>query len=125
MRESKTQESPREVSAKFAFIALLCSSPILIPFAYFGRIEQGLGASGCFVMVILALRYRWDLRGYVWFWLAIVVILLIQIPVVVLTPWGALAGRSIYPIAIADGALSCGCLKLAEMLIRRGERNSL
>jgi hypothetical protein len=116
------QEKPRELTGKFLYFALLCSSPLLALFAYLGRTDQGFGAWACFTVVLLAMRNRWDLRKHVWFWIAIAFVVFIQVPIVFLIPWGAkgITGRGVFPVAIVDGALAYGLLKLAEMVIKRG-----
>ena len=120
------QEKPRELTGKSLYAALLCSLPILAVFAYFGRPDQGFGASACFTIVILAMISRWDLRKYGWFWVSIAIVVFIQIPIVVFIPWGekGITGRGVFPIAIVDGALAYGFLKLAEMAIKRGSRTN-
>jgi hypothetical protein len=73
--------------------------------------------------VFLAIKNRWNLRKHVWFWIAIAFVVLVQVPIVVLIPWGGkgLTGRAVFPIAIVDGALSYGCLKMAEFLIKKDD----
>ncbi len=126
MPEINDKEKPRELNGKLLYLALLCSSPILFLFVYLGRTDQGFGAWACFTVVLLSIISRWDLRKHLWFWIAIALVVLIQIPIVVLIPWGGkgITGRGVFPVAIVDGALAYGSLKLAELAIKRNGRAS-
>ena len=122
------REGTRGLSAKHFYLAILCSLPIFVLFAALGRVDQAFGAASCCAVVMLAAMSRWDLKRRLWFWVAMGVIVLAQVPIVVLVPWGAkgINGRAVYPIAIADGSFAYGCLKLAGYLIKaRDRRHSL
>lgn len=126
MPEKNVKDQPRELTNKDYYWAILCSLPIFCFFAFMGRTDQGLGVAACFGVVFLAIRNRWNLRRHVWFWIAIACIVLIQVPIVVLIPWSGkgLTGRAIYPVAIVDGAIAYGCLKIAEHLIKKNNGTS-
>jgi hypothetical protein len=117
------QEEPgyHELSGKALYLALLCSSPVIIPFAYFHKIGQGCGAAACTATVALAIWNRWNLRDFYGFWIASFVCILIQIPAVLFIPWGhkGITGPALYPVAALDAALVYGCLKIAELLARK------
>jgi len=68
----------------------------------------------------LAAIQSWNLRKHLWYWIAIAFVVLIQIPIIVLIPWEAkgMTGRAVLPVAIADGMLAYGFLKLAEILVK-------
>jgi hypothetical protein len=111
---SKT--SSRELTSKSAYVALLIALPVLLIFAAIGRWQMGIGAWICAGIVMLVVRTHWDLRGSPWFWLSIVVALVLQVPAVLLIPWGnkGIVGMSLLPLAVVDYGLVYGCMKLAE-----------
>lgn len=121
MPASEGKESPRDVTAKWAYIALLCSSPILFLFAYLGNFYEGVGATGCSVLILIVIRTRWDLRKHSWFWITIVFAVLLQVPIILLVPWKNrnLTGISILPIVLLDYGIVWGCIKLVEKVTRR------
>jgi hypothetical protein len=121
MSTSTIEEKPRELTGKFIYLAMLCSSPVLLIFIYLGRTDQGFGASASAAVVLLAMRSSWNLRKHVWFWVAIALVVLIQVPIVLLIPWGGkgINGRGVFPIALLNGGISYGLLKLADIAIRR------
>jgi len=114
-------ESPRKLTAKFGYLILLCSSPILVVFAILGKVHLGFGAWICTVLVMLVVRTRWDLRRHVWFWIIIIFAELIQVPIVLLMPWNDrnLTWITFLPVAVLDYVLVIGCVRLVEKMLRR------
>ena len=114
----------RELTSKSAYIALLFALPVLFIFIFLGNWEMGIGAWICTGLVLIVVRSHWDLRGSPWFWLSIGVALLLQVPIVLLVPWGnrGLTGISLLPVAVVDYGLVWGCVKLAEKMASRNVR---
>jgi hypothetical protein len=123
MAASDTKVPTRELTSKSAYIALLFALPVLLVFLFFGKWEMGIGAWICGGLVMLVLKTRWDLRGSLWFWMSIGVALLVQVPIVLLIPWGnrGLTGISLLPVAVVDYGLVYGCVKLAEKMASKNE----
>lgn len=98
----------------------LLAMPIVGVFAFLGRFQQGLGAWVCLATVLIVARYRWSLRKNIWFWVAIIIMLLSQIPIIMYVPWNArgLNGRALIPLGIADGAVGLSLVKIAEAVIK-------
>jgi hypothetical protein len=115
---------PRKLTAKHAYLILLCSSPIVMAFAMFGKVWIGFGAWMCTGLVLLVVRKRWDLRIHFWFWTTIAFAELLQVPVVLFMPWNdrRLTWITFLPIAVLDYGLVYGCVKLIEKLMVRGVR---
>jgi hypothetical protein len=116
----------RELTSKSGYIALLFALPVLLIFVFLGRWEMGIGAWVCTGLVLLVVKSHWDLRVSPWFWLSIGVALLLQVPIVLLIPWGnrGLTGISLLPVAVVDYGLVYGGVKLAEKMASRSEENS-
>ena len=86
---------------------------------------MGFGAAPCFALVLLVIMVRWDLRKHIWFWLVILSAMLLQIPIVVLIPWGNrdITGISILPVAALDYGIVYGGIKLIERLMNRSNND--
>jgi hypothetical protein len=121
MSASEGKELPRDMTAKWAYVALLCSSPMLFVFTYLGNFYEGIGATGCSVLILMVIRTRWDLRKHAWFWITIFFAVLLQVPIVLLIPWKnkTLTGISVLPIVLLDYGIVWGCVKLAEKVMQR------
>jgi hypothetical protein len=64
---------------------------------------------------------RWDLRKRVWFWVTIVIMVLLHLPLVMLLPWtnNSYPGIVLLPGALLDLAIVYGSIKLAESVMNR------
>ena len=113
-------ESPRKLTTKSGYLILLCSSPILIASAIFGKVHLGFGAWICSALVISVARVRWDLRTHIWFWTTIASAELLQIPIVLLIPWNdrGLTWITFLPVAVLDYGLVYGIIKLIEKVTK-------
>ena len=119
-------ESPRKLTAGFAYLIPLCSSRLLVIFFFVGGLQLGIGAWICFTFVMLVVRIRWDLRKHIWFWITIGLGMLLQIPLVFAIPWndGNLTWIILFPIAILDYGFVYGCVKLVEKMMKPGNGTS-
>jgi hypothetical protein len=97
-------------------------APVFFLFAYLGKAELGLAACVPLGMSIFAIKLRWELRKYVWFWAIIAFVLALHawLLFVVLMPHGLLAGIGslhaigLLPVAVADLLIILGTIRLAE-----------
>jgi len=126
MTSIHTKESPRQLTSKSAYLALLCSLPVLLVFALLGDWHTGIGAAICCGLVILVVMVRWDLRKRWWFWAVILFGVALQVPIVLLVPWAnrGLTGISVLPLGALDYGVVYGCVKLAEKMADRSEGSS-
>jgi hypothetical protein len=120
MAQNKGDRSSDYLTQKWALLAGLCSLPVLFLFAYLGNAGEGRAAAICVAVIIIAARYRWDLRKRIWFWITLIGIITLQIPLILLIPWNSKSypGLTLLPFAVADYALVYGCIKLAEKVIK-------
>lgn len=83
------------------------------------KFDTGIGAWICTTLVIWVMRTHWDLRKSPWFWASIVLATILQIPFILLVPWGNrdVTGVSILPVGLLDLGMVYGCVKLAEKMI--------
>jgi hypothetical protein len=120
-------EKANELTSQSVLATCLCAFPLIIPFAILGRFEQGMGASCCLAMVLIVARFNWELRKHISFWIAIAVLLLMQLPIVVYVPWSTnrlFNGRGLTPFALIDCLIGFGLMKLAKMAMKKKESNS-
>ena len=71
-------------------------------------------------MIIIVARARWDLKNYAWFWITLVVMIALHVPLVLLIPWTSRSypGITLLPIAAVDYVIVYGCIKLTEKTLK-------
>jgi hypothetical protein len=102
-------------------VALL--APVFFFFVYLGKAQMGFTACIVLGMVMLAIRFRWKLRIYAWFWGTIVLILALHIPLLFIVRWPHTNYPTIgfsMPLGIADFLIVSGAISLAEKVFSKG-----
>ena len=105
------------------FAAIL--APVMLLFAYLGKADMGLTVFIVVGMMMFAVKIRWKLRRYVWFWTTIVLILALHVPLFYLVRWpqGKLPTLAFtLPIGIADFLIILGTVGLAEKFFLKDSR---
>jgi hypothetical protein len=112
---------PTILTQKLALLAMLFASPVFLLCIFLHRVDEGIGLWICAGIVVGFVLVRWDLRKYAWFWLAISIAVLLQIPFAIFVPWTDryMSSVSLLPFGFLDYALVYGCVKLAEKLAAR------
>jgi hypothetical protein len=92
------------------------TSPLFFLFDSVGKSGTGRAAWLSAIAILLAMKVRWELRKYVWFWLTMACIVGANIPLVLFVPWTSrwIPAVGLLPIVIADIAGIFGCLHLVE-----------
>ena len=79
------------------------------------------------LMIALAVRYFWDLRNRVWFWIAIIFIASLHVLLILLLPAPAKQWNYIHwnyvqllPFGLLDFAIAYGIIRLVEKVADRG-----
>jgi EamA domain-containing membrane protein RarD len=77
-----------------------------------------IGVACCLIGLIVAAKVRWDLRGRWWFWVALCVGALMQLPLVLFMPWSNryLTGTSATAFVIPGFLMALGCVFFAEKI---------
>ena len=77
---------------------------LLILFDHFGKLSLARPAMTSAAMVIIAVAMRWKLKRHVWFWITMIVLAALHIPLVLLVPWTTrwVPAFVIIPIGMAD-----------------------
>ena len=118
--ESPKKKSPTDWSGTIIGVMLL---PVFFVFVFLGKAELGFNVMLILGLVMIAVRLRWKLRRYAWFWATIVVVLLLHIPFLLLVHWPQSHLPTIVyslPLGIVDFLLISGALGLAERLFSKG-----
>jgi peptidoglycan/LPS O-acetylase OafA/YrhL len=82
------------------------------------------GMGACTGALIFAAKIRWELRDKWWFWLALFVGALLQLPLVLLLPWSDryLTGIGAMAFALPGFLMAYGCIFLAEKVFASNTR---
>jgi len=98
--------------------------PVLLLFIHLGK--QDMGRSVCIVlgMTMLAVSIRWDLRMHLWFWAAVILVLVLHVPLFFIVHWphglnGWLPAIASLPIGVADCLIILGAVRFLEKLIMK------
>jgi hypothetical protein len=108
---------------KWVMLIALFSSPAFFLLFYYGYPGKGKVASAFVGMILFAIRARWGLRKYMWFWLTVAIIFALHLPIVWYVPWPdeRYPNIALLPLALLDYALVRGCIKVVEKLINRSD----
>jgi len=120
--EAPKEKSSTDWSGTIIGVMLL---PVLFLFIFLGKAELGFTACIVLAMSMIAVRLRWKLRRYAWFWATIVFVLLLHIPFLFLVHWPDTHVPTIVyslPLGIADFLLISGAISLAQRVF--GNRSS-
>src|SRR5580704_2684303 len=110
--ESSEAKRPTDWSGTIIGLMLL---PVFFVFAFLGKAELGFNVMLVSGLVMIAVRLRWRLRKYAWFWATIVLVFLVhwpesRVPTIAYS----------LPLGVADFLLISGALGLAEKLFSKG-----
>ena len=117
--EAPKEKNSTDWSGTIIGAALL---PVLLLFIYLGKAEVGFTSCIVLAMFMVAVRLRWKLRKYVWFWGTIIFVLLLHVPLLFLVHWPQTNIPTIaysLPLGIVDFLLVSGALGLAEKLFTK------
>lgn len=114
----KAPEKQKSTDYSGVIIAVILL-PVFIFFRHIGRIDLGLNAFICLGVTLLVIRIYWNLRKLFWFWLVIIVILALHVPLALRIQWphGWVPGIVLLPIGLADLLIYVGAIKFVERFI--------
>jgi hypothetical protein len=114
--EESEERKPTDWSGTIIGVALL---PVFFLFVYLGKAEMGFSLALVLGMVLIAIRLQWGLRKHVCFWVTIVVVLTLHIPLLFLIQWPNTKSPTIayaMPFGIADFLIVSGAIRLSKRL---------
>ena len=126
MGENKHKQARDSITRKWATLVAIFTLPIWGLYAYFGDPGRGQAVWVSSVAICFAARYFWDLRNRVWFWLTIMLVVLLHVPLIVLIPWPfkQLTFIAALPFGFADFGIAYGIIQLVENLVERRSKQS-
>jgi hypothetical protein len=100
---------------------ILGALSLLILFDHFGKLTLARPSLTSAAMVIIAIAMRWKLKRHVWFWITMVVLAALHVPVVLLVPWTTkwVPAFAIIPIGVADLYIMLWVLSFVGNLVKR------
>jgi hypothetical protein len=104
---------PTRMTAFYICIALL---PLTFLFDHLGKYHQGMNLFLCLFVNAIVIRTRWELIKYVWFWVVMVLVVSLELPIVLKVQWPDrwVPAVSLLPIAIAGYLVAMGAIRLVE-----------
>lgn len=109
------------VNKKWALVAFLFALPLYWFFDHRGDPGRAMAGGGAVVMILLTVRYRWDLRKRTWFWATVTFLVLLHVLLLLLFPWPDtnLPGIALLPYGMLDIGIMYGCIRLVENVANR------
>lgn len=88
---------------------------------YFGKFELASPIIFSLITIAFAIAVKWELRRRVWFWIAMIVIAALHVPLVLFVPWTTrwVPAILITPILVADLFAMLGILSVVEKFVER------
>jgi hypothetical protein len=114
----KAQLTPE---GKFALLMMLSEVVVFAIALFFNQPKLGLSACISIAILLIVLRATWKLREHGWYWVAVVVAVALQIPVIFYVPWSnhAYRGTALAAFGFLDFIVLWGGIKVAEKLMKR------
>ena len=118
--EPPTQEEPTDYTG---LIIAAILAPVLVLFICLGKMDMGFTLFIVLGMLIFAIKLRWNLRRYIWFWAVVALILALHVPLFFVVHWPQGKTPTIayaMPFGIVDFLLIMGATGLAEKIFSKG-----
>jgi hypothetical protein len=117
--ESPKKKTPTDWSGTIIGIMVM---PVFFVCVFLGKAEMGFTLMLVLGVVLVAIKLRWKLRRYAWFWGTIAFVLLLNIPFLFLVHWPQSRVPTIaysLPLGIADFLLVSGAISLAQKVFAK------
>lgn len=124
MEQKRPRRSWDLITKKWVVLIVVCSSPLFFVLAFYGDERKGMAAWITASTIGFSVRYFWDLRKRIWFWITMGFIVCIHVPLVLLIRWPLkleqYRGVQFLPIALLDFAIIYGAVRLVESAMDKG-----
>lgn len=109
-------QSRKRISLLWCVAVVVLTFPLFVLFKLLGHPGNGRAAWFGAFTIVLAMRARWDLSRYRWFWATIAAIVLYHIPLVLFVPWTAawVPAFAIMPLCVIDGLTILAIIQAVE-----------
>lgn len=114
--EEKAERKKQLTNWVWAISVAALTSPLFFLFNSVGESGNGRAAWLSAMTILIAMKVRWELRKYLWFWLTMARVVGAHIPLVLWVPWTSrwIPAVGLLPIVVADIAIIFGVLRLVE-----------
>lgn len=114
MRRGEDKSVFDKMTTRSAIVIGLCSLPLYSLVEWFWGPAKGRQAAIFAAVIMVAAWLSWDLRKKIWFWIAILILILMHIPLVLLVPWtnNDYPGVVLMPVALLDFAFVLAVITL-------------
>jgi len=120
--KTEAQGSDKEKPTDYTGLIMAAATlPVLIFFTYIGKTELGLNLGICLFDSMVAVKLRWYLRKRIWFWVVIVLVLALHVPLVLIIHWPHewVSKFALLPIGFADCMITLGIIGFVQKFIVR------
>ena len=102
---------------------ILGALAVLVFFDHFGQLAIARPTMISAVMVTITIAMRWRLKRHVWFWITVIVLAALHVPLILFVPWTTkwVPALVIIPIGIADLYIMLWVLSIIGKLMERQE----
>lgn len=97
-------------------------APVFLLFVFLDKVDMGLTACIVLGMTLLAIKLRWKLRNHLWFWVIIIFMLALHVPLMLFARWPqGNVPTLVYalPLGIVDFFIILGAIGLVEKLFTK------
>lgn len=106
-----------ERSKMAAFYICIALVPLFFFIDHLGTYDLAMNICFCLFVNAAVIRTRWKLRNYVWFWVVMVLIVVLELPIAFTVRWPSrqwVPAVALLPIAFAGYLFAMGVVKLVE-----------
>jgi hypothetical protein len=116
-------EPKRKYTLRGIFVIAISVFPLVPLLDYLGRRASGPPAAFCAAMIVIAVRWRWELSEERWFWGIVIAIVAIHIPLIWFVPWntGWIPAIIKMPFCLADFFIISVIISFGEKFFTRAE----
>lgn len=124
------ERDPREEKTLTDYTGLKIGAvllPVLLLFIYLGKADMGLTIFIVLGVSMIAIKIRWNLRRHLWFWLIILFIFALHVPLFFIVRWphGNVPGLFYgLPFGLVDFLIISEGLRLAEKLFAKNSSSN-
>lgn len=127
--DKEREEVKRKVSKRrrILLVIMLIVIPVYLIFLYFGEEDVGRTASLVLAIALVAVAIRWDLRKHVWFWVTVVGVYSLHLPLILKFRWPDrwVSGVELAGIGLPDFLIMLGCIWLVEKIANAVKHDNL
>jgi hypothetical protein len=116
-----TEKAANKITLLWVVAAVVLTFPLFLLFYYLGQSGNGRAAWFSSLTIILAVRVRWELSRYRWFWATIAAIVVLHVPLILFVPWTAkwIPSFLILPFCVIDGIAILAVIQAVEERMTR------